>query len=568
MDLVSGINKLVNQFVTMNTGKSVLNLNKEWRIIYLTIVVVLFITSIPYYYAYQSAPPDKQFMGILLNVPDHIQYFSWMRELSHANLAANKLTPEPNKAIFFNLLWWGLGRLDVYMHLGYAGMFQVLRLVATTLFLLLLYRMCSWFFQEKLQRLTAFFIVLLTSGLGWVLVVFKYTLTKGELLFPLDLYVAESNTFFSILAYPHFIAALLYVFIFDLFLRGEKLRQYRYAVGAGLFGLFLGWQHAYDLLSIYAILGVFVLLLTIKERKLPEFAIKSCIIIGVISFWPALYSVLLTSLDPLWKEVLDQFDNAGVFTPNILHLFIFLGLTYFLAIFTVIKDKPLDLPNKDNNQLFIMGWFLVSYILVYLPVDYQIHLLNGWQIPIGFLATSGIFKWIIPGIQRWSQKVRPGFAFSPHLFIVPFLLFISLTNVYLYFWRFYELSRHEYPFYLYKDELAALSWLEKNASGDDVVLASLTFGQYVPAWTGAHTFLGHWAQTVDFYTKSEQVSTFYRSATQDADRVNLLNQYGVDYVVAGPAESSLGDFNPEEASYLMRVFKIDKVAIYEVIPSR
>jgi hypothetical protein len=171
----------------------------------------------------------------------------------------------------------------------------------------------------------------------------------------------------------------------------------------------------------------------LRERKLPAFTIKSCFIIGGLSFWPALYSVLLTSLDPLWKEVLDQFANAGVFTPNILHLFIFLGLAYLLALGTLIREKPFNLKNKDNNQLFIMGWFLISYVLIYLPVDYQIHLLNGWQIPIGFLATNAIFDWIIPGVQKWLQYRRPGFVFSPHFISVPFLLIISLTNIYLYF---------------------------------------------------------------------------------------------------------------------------------------
>jgi hypothetical protein len=68
----------------------------EWRFVIVTIIVVLVVTSIPYIYAYLSTPADKQFMGILLNVPDHAQYFSWMRELTYANLAANKLTPEPN----------------------------------------------------------------------------------------------------------------------------------------------------------------------------------------------------------------------------------------------------------------------------------------------------------------------------------------------------------------------------------------------------------------------------------------------------------------------------------------
>ena len=46
-----------------------------------TIAAIVIVTSIPFAYAYLTTPPDKQFMGIMVNVPDHAQYFSWMREL-------------------------------------------------------------------------------------------------------------------------------------------------------------------------------------------------------------------------------------------------------------------------------------------------------------------------------------------------------------------------------------------------------------------------------------------------------------------------------------------------------
>ena len=101
----------------------------EWWFVAGTIIFVLILTSVPYLYAYLSAPADKQFMGVLVNVPDHAQYFSWMRELTGAHLSANKLTPEPNKPVFFNLLWWGMGRIGQLLGVSYAGMFQLLRLV-------------------------------------------------------------------------------------------------------------------------------------------------------------------------------------------------------------------------------------------------------------------------------------------------------------------------------------------------------------------------------------------------------------------------------------------------------
>ena len=536
----------------------------EWRFVFVTILIVLMVTSIPYMYAYFTAPPDKQFMGIMQDVPDHLQYFSWMRELTHAPLASNKLTPEPNAPVFFNLLWWGLGRLGNLLGVGYAGMFQLLRWVATPLFLLLAYRICSWFLPDRLMRRTAFLTVVFMSGFGWILILMKYALMQDEVIFPLTVYVAEPNTFLSILGYPHFVAAALYTFVFDLVLRGQAKGRLSYAVVAGVVALFLGWQHPYDLVLIYGILLAYALLLLLRDRRIPVYVVTSGVIIGVISVWPAIYSVVLTSLDPLWKEVLAQFANAGVYTPNLLLLPLLLGPAFLLALYTAIRQNPFRLRGQSNNTLFLRAWFWGNFLLIYLPADFQIHMLNGWQLPIAILATLGLFTYVAPLVERrqWFQRrwspavIRRGLAILLILVVVP-------TNLYLFAWRFVELRRHDYPYYLHTNEVQALQWLEANAQPDDVVFSSLDFGQYVPAMTGTHAFLAHWAQTVDFYGKSDMVSRFYATETPAAERTGVLDRFSVDYILYGPTEHALGGYNPADVPGLKPVFVAQDVTIYE-----
>lgn len=539
----------------------------DWRFVSLMIALVLTLTSLPYLYGYLSTPTDKVFMGMMLDVPDHLQYFSWMRELSEANLAANKLTPEPNEPVFFNLLWWILGRLGKLLGWGYAGMYQLLRVVSTVLFMLLAFRVCAWSLAERWQRWTAFLIITFTSGFGWVLVVLKYTLTRGELLFPMDVYVAEGNTFLSILGYPHFVAALLYIYVFDLVLRGEKAGRLRYAVFAGLAALFLGWQHTYDLIIVYGVLAAYIGLRLLRDRRLPLYQVWSLLIIGLLSCSPALYSVWLTIANPIWKEVLKQFANAGVYTPPPLRLVTLFGLTFLLAIFTLLRENPLRLKGVAENDLFIRGWFLVSFILVYLPVDYQIHMLNGWQVPMAILATQGLFRYIVPGLQRrLHQKGKTVSATRlERMSVIILLVLIIPTNLYLWAWRFVELARHDYPYYLYKDEVAALKWLEQNVEPDDVVLSSLTIGQYVPALTGAHAFLAHWAQTVDFYEKSQRVEEFYSPGTNQQKRQQILRGYSVDYIIHGPAERKFGAYDPMDDWNSESVFYLPLLVLYRTI---
>jgi hypothetical protein len=538
----------------------------DWAFVGGMIVILLALTSLPYMFSFLNSPPDKQFMGVILDAPDHLQYFSWMRDFSHSNLVSNKLTPEPNPPIFFNLMWWGLGRLSNIFGLDIAEIYQVLRVVATIFLLIFLFRLMSWLIPDQTRRRTAYLVALLTSGFGWVLILLKYTLMNGITPFPNDIFIAEGNTFLGILGYPHFIAALTYILVFDLVLRGEKAGMYRYSILAGFFALFLGWQHTYDLITVYGILAAYIGLRILRDHRIPVFTFLSLIVIGLISFWPALYSVWLTSANPIWKEVLSQFVNAGIFSPTPVHLPILLGLAFILAVFGLVKKQPLKIKQLSDNDLFVIGWFLASFLLIYLPVDYQIHLLNGWQIPIAILATGGFYDHILPFLGKLAKNLFPPFKEDVFYKIAPALLILAIipTNLYLLGWRFVELSKHDYPYFLYNDEVQALQWLSNHGKPDEVVLSSLTIGQYIPAYTGMHAFLAHWAQTVDFYGKSKMVDEFYSTTITDLQRQSILKEFNVHYVFFGPAERQIGNFNPAQSSYLKIAYSSKLVEVFQV----
>ena len=221
-----------------------------------------------------------------------------------------------------------------------------------------------------------------------------------------------------------------------------------------------------------------------------------------------------------------------------------------------------------NIELFIWAWFLVTFILIYLPVDYQVHLLNGWQIPISILATQGLFKYILPRVYSLFERRKwrlPAYQVQRWL-AVALIVSIIPTNLYLFAWRFIELSRHDYPYYLHNDEINGFEWLDQNVQPDDVVLSSLMIGQYIPALTGAHAFLAHWAQTVDFYDKSEMVDAFFAKETGTDQREAILMKFGVDFIYYGPIEKSLGNFDPDSVPYLKQVYRSPLVYIYRVVP--
>lgn len=507
-------------------------------------------------------------MGFILNVSDHSQYLAWYKGFQTAFLISNKLTPEPNPAIFFNLLWWTLGRLGRYTGLSHAVIYQIFRWMAGAFFLGMVYTFAALMFPDLHRRRVAFLVITLGSGFGWILIVLKYTLMRGELVFPLDVYIAEGNSFLCVLAYPHFAeAAGLILAVLWLLLLGERRGHLRYAVWAGWVAQFLGWQHGYDLLIVWGVPAAYIVARWVYDRRLPIWWVKALLITGLLSWPPALYAMLLTQLDPTWKEVLAQFVNAGVFTPSFPHMLILLGLPFILAIVTAVlsvRDAHLrrtDLagPLLAEAELFVGVWFVAGWALTYVPTDFQIHMLNSWQVPIGLLATAGLFRYVRPALeQRW------GTGWMATLVVPVFIVLILLTNLYLWMWRFVDLNRYDYPYYLYRDEVAAMEWLADHSPPEAIVLSSYDTGRYVPALSGRRAFLAHWAQTLNFYDKQTRVERFFDAGVDDAERLETLQTFGVDYVLHGPAEQALGQYNPGNSPLFSATFSSPRVTIYRV----
>jgi hypothetical protein len=551
----------------MTAKQTIIRIKKsEWIFLAIFSLVILILSTLPYAFAYYNAPPEKEFMGFVFNTSDHAQYLSWYKAYQVENLTSNRQTSEPNPPIFFNLLWWSLGRFGKITGLDYHLVYQIFRWLSGAFFLLTTYLFTAFFFSSILYRVIAFLTITLGAGLGWILVVIKYLTKSPGVLFPLDLYIAEGNSFFNILAYPHFAeAAGLILLVLLLLLVGERTTQLHYAVYAGLVALFLGLQHAYDLLIVWLIPGAYAVILMLSKRELSWFWIKAMLIVGFISWPPALYSVILTRLSPIWKEVLAQFDNAGVFTPTPPHMLILMGAPLILALITLviwlsnlIQHKTLKTTASINDG-FLIVWFVVGWALTYIPTDYQIHMINSWQVPIGLIATIGLTENIMPVARKYQE-------FSGKI-IMAWIGLIVLTNVYLFAWRFTELQRYNYPYFLNRSEVDAMYWLAENAPRESVVLSSYDTGSFIPGISGQRAFLSHWAQTVDFFRKRELVNQFFSTTISDEKRMDFLQNNSIDYIFWGPAERLIGSIIPQDTEYLCKIYSNAEVDIFTICPS-
>jgi hypothetical protein len=512
------------------------------------------VSSLPYVAGYLAVGPERRFMGFAFNVSDHVQYFAWWRAFQQGFLAPNLLTPEPTPATYFNLLWWLLAHVSRITGLGYEAIYQILRALSIWLavaVLGLLYRRVAPTVSQARAMLA---MAVLGSGFAWLHPMVKRLqgwLPFPSLMAPYVPSIAEPNTFFSAIAYPHFLLALASIAaILLLAFEGMTGGRWRASLGAGLLALSLSLHHTYDLLTVGAVLGGWLLWRLMTRRSLPwTEGAHAALVLGMAAPG-ALYMAWLTRQDPTWREVLAQFVNAGVFTPPPLQLLLLLGLPFLLAL--VGLGDPRRWRAWTPVEAWMGVWFLVHLPLAYLPLSFQIHLLNGWQVPIAY--------WAVRGVERIVRR-RPALTFSRGM---RWALILSLpANLYLLGWRILDLSRGQPPYSLHRDEVAALDWVAAHGCADGVVMAPEPVGAFVPMWTGCRAFLAHWTGTLRFFERREQVRAFYSPAMGEPARRALIERYGITRVIVGADGASL-----EGSPWLIPVFQRPRAAVFVVQMAR
>lgn len=484
---------------------------------------VVAITSLPYLLGFLAPPAGRVFLGLVFDAPDHAQYWSWVTASRDALFIPNTMTPEPNAASFLNPAMWLLARAQVLFDLSFPALFQWWRIAAAVAIGPALAFLVRTLARTPAQARLAFWVVLAGGGLGWVLVVAKYALGLADAPFPEALYTVEPNTFFGLLAYPYLPLAQAFMLV----ALGGAFRVHVAPspaawAAAGLGALAVALLHAYDLVVVYAVLGVFWLVEAWRARGIP-WRFSWAIALVVASSAPlAGYYQYLTSADPLWRDVLAQYVNAGVWTPSPPLLVVLMGAPLALSL-VAVRGLAWDEPGTR----FTATWALAGTALVYLPTVFQVKLLAAYQVPLALLASGVWTERAGPALRRWLPATAVARAVPACLLA----LLVLPTNVYLVVWRLVDLRRTDAPYYLTTDEAAALAALAERTRPADVALAPESVGRWVPNYGRTRAVLAHWAMTRRYLERREAVQQFFSTAVDDEWRRRQLTADAVTYVV-------------------------------------
>lgn len=565
------------------------------------------LTLLPYLIGWSFAG-KRHFMWLGYNLDDSCVYLSWMRQAADGSFRAlNLFTTDPQHGMLLNPLFLALGKFAGLTHLDLLTVYHASRLIFGFLLLMLVWE----FLRENVKSVRACKLSLLcvafAAGLGWLPGLWDLHAINA----PIDTWQPEAITFLSLLLSPLFCFSMaLQVGILFLLQKAERTRRVGYAVGAGLCGFALGITHTYDIITMCAVWGGYLLARLLLPLWKPEFPRLPAatwlytLIAGILTFPAVAYFAWELHTETVFRKRAEVRTDA----PSLLWVALGYGLLLILALLALFlqwraatsSGKNAALPENDppsrssalpapDTLVLLTVWPVMNLAASYLPVAFQRKMLQGEHFPIAILAGIGA-DWLLSRLPLLTPAWRFRFAATLLVFV------LSLTNIQF---MLREISNYEnnraqtgmHRTYLESGELDALHWIQTNTPPGTAV-QPLPWIQFITAPTGKRyvrpddialaiftpglidrpVYCGHFGETPDYGDKLIELIDVIEPTTSEARRMDLLRKMKVDYLIFSQKHRREEDTalvsmflgGAPLPSYLVRVYQNDDADVYRV----
>jgi hypothetical protein len=279
-----------------------------------------------------------------------------------------------------------------------------------------------------------------------------------------------------------------------------------------------------------------------RWRQLARIVIVAGILPGIF----ILYNAWISYSDPYVRAWADQ--NL-IRSPHPAHYLLAYGLLLPYAVWggrRLLRDHPWTgwLP---------VGWILLFPLLAYAPIDLQRRLTEGvWAawVTIAMVALDRLT--LTSPSSRRSWMALPMWLLFPStaLLLVGGVLAVRSPNA---------------PLFRPQDEVRVFEYLQSQEEVNKVVLTAYETGNALPAWAPVRVVIGHGPESVNLAELEPHVTAFYTADTLDIQRLDLIHQFDVRYVLWGPAERALGSWSPYQADYLHPVYQSGTYQLFQVV---
>lgn len=527
---------------------------KERRWIWLFAIAVLAVTTVPYLIGYWVQGNQWVFNGFVFGVEDGNSYIAKMLEGAFGNwLFRTPYTAYPQNGALAFLPYLLLGKLSAgaAQHAQLVFLFQLFRWVGGFLLIFATYDFATFFLKKVSSRRMATGLATLGGGLGWLSVVGLKFLWQGRI--PLEFYSPETFGFLSIQGLPHLeVARAFLLWGIKGYLVNINEFKYKSAVKNGLLWLAMGLFQPLTVLVGWVVIGCHVLVSGIvrnfKRLKIMELfranqnPLITFLIMVIISAPLVIYTYVSFQTDPFLRGWTDQ--NLILSPPITDYLLAFLNVLPFSIAGAVLVFKT-----RRWEAGLLAIWLLIIPILAYAPYNLQRRLPEGVWVAI-----------VVLGMIYIEEKVS-----SHPRSIRAWLMTAFLSSLLFFAGAIYTVARPGIPLFTPAQEVEAFTALGAKAGQNDVVLASFDIANALPAWLPVRTVVGHGPESINSDELTPRVEAFFKDATPDTDRLSLINEFGIKYIILGPDEQSASSWKPLQSSFARQIFQNTAYLVYEVV---
>lgn len=539
----------------------------EWLWVVLWSALALLLANLPYMLGAALSTPEAEFGGAVYGVEDVNSYLAKMRQGARgAWLFQIPYTVEPHPGTIIYIHYLMLGKLAALSGLSLELTYHLARLVCGALLLVAVYAFLAEHTPYRAVRRTGFLLCAFSGGLGWLLTLLGRPEWLGSL--PLDMISPEAYIFLTLYSPPHVALATACMLWGVVHVRAGAARHKagRAALG-GLLFLVVALIGAFYLLTAYAVLGVDWLVTALRRRWVDWGGLGSIALASLPAALVLGYDYTYLTYDPVYSVWAAQNLVPSLHPLHYVAGYLFVGALAGLGLWAVVRKRWLQRGRRLQLPLI---WLALVPLLLALPFSASRRLVIGAQVPLCLFAALGLVHTVLLPFGRsrlvrsLSQRPRYSRGGMRSWLLVAVVGVTMLTNLLLVLGNSVELLDRQPPIYHTRSELDALEWLRTQSMPDDAVLSAYETGNYVPARAGNRVFLGLGPETIYADRKRDKVSRFYSADESDDWRRELLEQYDIAYVIVGPAERALGQFEAQEVPYLAAVYANDAYTIYEV----
>ncbi len=516
--------------------------------------MITVLTSLPYLVGWLNIDNQRVYLGRQPTSPaDTAAYYSSIEQARQGQvLLANQFTSELQRPSLFHPLWLVLGWLARLTTLPTPWVFHLARAAMVVVFLLTVDRALRFFFPLWPRRLLALWIVATSSGLGWA-VLLNPTNPLPILQLPIDLWVAEANTFLSLghsslFIISQLLLAYLYWSVYRLTVDQARSRW------TGLAVLALGLLHPYDLVAAFFVtilwlFGWFAATRPSQRTQAAQFWQLGRWWLWALPLIP--YYVLIVLREPAMAGWLNQ--NVDV-TPSWPAVFVGYGLLWPLAYF---GGRVLWRVRRPAAVLLVC-WIAITVLLAYLPgVSFQRRLLNGLHLPLAILAAVGLVNLIEKVAARGWRVLVVGST----------LLTLAATNVAVMRSAIVDELHPDQaasPQYEKRTVVAAIAWLRGHSRFDDVIFSQVWNGNTIAGLAGRTVVLGHGHQTLKPADRWRDWDEFRSNQLTTSEQTALLRRLRVRWLFWTADDAAASAYRPELDRRWGLAFHNAEVQIYRL----